>query len=930
MRIRILHLEDNPADAELIQLELSKSFERADFIVVSDKENYINALKNEKYDVILSDYNIPGILELESLEIFQNLGVDVPFIYVSGAIGEEGAVNMLKQGATDYVLKSKLEKLHIAVKRSLKYHAGRKLIKEKEQEIKEQELEYSYLIENINEGFIKLNAKGEIVLVNSAACNLLGYKKDELINKKAKSKLNISISEIDTEKAVKQNINREAAIKRKDGKEFWARLSITNQFSDTGKYTGVSIILWDYSNEKLNEVRRRVVSRIAQKLTSTQSSLTMLFQKLRDEIGEYMPNSNFFGILKEDDDSNTMVYHVDVKYELETPINCKSKSTLSHYVLREEQSIWLKGNEIAEFEKQHELSIPGIKPASIIAAPIMANDKCIGLIGCSDYDDPNTFDEFQWNLLIQIGLNIGVFIQKVEVEQARNSILQLSEDFICIVNKDGKLQYTNPAFQTSLGYGEKELKNKHVNLLISEEDSEANRTLDLMLKSKKKRHRFDSTIVNSKGEKRFVSWTAMSQEKDKSFYCIGRDFTEKRAIQKQIEESENRYRGLFQRMNEGLIRSDENGTILTVNPGICKMLGYKEGELIGKIGYELLHDTETGQRLRQKIKYRKSGKAGLYETKFLHKNGNVVWTQVSSTPDFNEKGEFIGVMSIVLNITEQKRAENDALAMKEAFTHELEREVYERTSELEKARKELAVSLKKEKELSRLKSRFVSTASHQFRTPLSVIQSSIGVLSMQIDSANGNFEPEKFKGKFDRVYGRIKEQIARMTDLMNDVLILGKINEGNIQLRLNSQPIVPVCQDILDSFTNISQRNRIELEVEGTPRELTFDKQLMEHAITNLISNAIKYSPEDKTPSVKIHFLDKVTKIKIEDEGIGIPESDLEHLFEPFYRASNAKDYSGTGLGTSIAKEYIEMQGGSINVKSQLGKGTTFTISLNN
>lgn len=221
-------------------------------------------------------------------------------------------------------------------------------------------------------------------------------------------------------------------------------------------------------------------------------------------------------------------------------------------------------------------------------------------------------------------------------------------------------------------------------------------------------------------------------------------------------------------------------------------------------------------------------------------------------------------------------------------------------------------------------------ASHQFRTPLSVIQSNIGVLDMQMNTSDSFRKDREFQQKFEKINERIKNQIHRMTDLMNDVLILGKINEGNITLRLIQQPIVPIIQEILDNHSYIQQGQPSHVTVQGNPRELMFDKQLLSHALSNLVSNAIKYSKNNEIPEVSVAFLDDQTLISVKDCGIGIPEEEIEHLFEPFYRASNVKEYSGTGLGTAIAKEYVELIGGFISVKSELGNGTEFIITLNN
>lgn len=931
MSIRILHLEDNPADAELIRVELEKEYNEYEITHVSNRDAYVEALENDQFNIILSDYNIPGIIGLESLEIANSFGSKIPFIYVSGAIGEEGAVEMLKFGATDYVLKSKLEKLHISIFRSVQAYRYHELVEEKEQQIKDQQLEYRYLIERMNEGFIKVNTKNKITIVNPAVCKLFEAKPSALIGKDINYLLDIPNDESEFQLIdISNSLEYDKVLTRSNNDRFWGHIRISKQMNELGDSTGFAIIIHDITNQKLSEVWEGIISKIARKLSTSESSINAFFQKLHQEMQKHIPCAEFTAILRENTDQVRLVYHKIDGDESQSPQYRRHCLGMSEQILESQEPVWLKGNEIAKFEKKHGISIQGERPKCLICVPIIAENDCIGVMGCIDANSRDTFNEFHFKVLTYVGSHIGIFIRKLESEINRNRILQLSEDLICTLNKSGELIYANPAFQNILGYEKSELLYQPLTNIFAEDEVAAHDNLHHTLTTGNGTHKFDSSIISKDGDIRAISWTIMCLEKDQSFYCIGRDFTERQAIQKRIEESEKRYRGLFQRMNEGLMSSDPDGVILNVNPSLCNMLGYTDDELIGKIGYEFLHEPDTALRLKQKIKYRKTGKPGLYETTFLHKNGSKVWTNISATPDYDDEGNFSGVMLIVLDITDRKEAEKTAFEIKEAFTKELELNVAQRTRELEDARKELAISLKKEQELGRLKSRFVSMASHQFRTPLSVIQSNIGVLSMHMDSSKGFKLDKELQPKFNKISERIKGQITRMTDLMNDVLILGKINDGNIALRLISQPIVPICQDILDNHSYIHHEKSHPVEVKGKPVDLMFDKQLFSHALSNLVSNAFKYTKGNDLPHVSVEFTKEETIVRVEDKGIGIPAEELPHLFEPFYRASNVKEISGTGLGTAIAKEYIELIGGSISVKSTLGKGTEFTIILNN
>lgn len=262
--------------------------------------------------------------------------------------------------------------------------------------------------------------------------------------------------------------------------------------------------------------------------------------------------------------------------------------------------------------------------------------------------------------------------------------------------------------------------------------------------------------------------------------------------------------------------------------------------------------------------------------------------------------------------------------MKEAFTNELETKVSERTSDLQRTQKELSISLENEKLLGDLKSRFVSTASHQFRTPLTVIQSNMGILSMHMDRMDDVLKPT-----FEKINHRIISQIGWMTAMMNDLLILGKIDLDSIIPEFDSINLVVLCEDIIENYNEIQKdQRRMTLTVTGSPKCLQLDANLITHAISNFVSNAFKYSVDQPAPIMRLLFNENSTQLSIIDFGLGIPKEDLMNLFEPFYRASNVSEVPGTGLGTTIAKEYIELNKGSIKVKSTINEGTEFILTF--
>ena len=280
-----------------------------------------------------------------------------------------------------------------------------------------------------------------------------------------------------------------------------------------------------------------------------------------------------------------------------------------------------------------------------------------------------------------------------------------------------------------------------------------------------------------------------------------------------------------------------------------------------------------------------------------------------------------------MNLELLEKARKREVNARKAAEHLLESksiELYNSMTNLAISNKELEDSLEREKELGKLKSSFIAVASHQFRTPLAVIQSNAELLEML------NNMPEKQDSeKYSKVTSRIIEAISKMTDLMDDVLSLGKLTSGNVSYVPEDLVLVEFCEKLAEEFNVVQLDGRsIFCSTKGEAYKVQLDPKLLTHSLTNLISNAFKYSVGKENPQLSIHFKPTEVVLSIKDYGLGIPEEEQLHLFEPFFRAVNVTEIQGTGLGLSIAKEYVEVNKGNIVVKSTLGKGSTFEITF--
>jgi two-component system sensor kinase FixL len=272
--------------------------------------------------------------------------------------------------------------------------------------------------------------------------------------------------------------------------------------------------------------------------------------------------------------------------------------------------------------------------------------------------------------------------------------------------------------------------------------------------------------------------------------------------------------------------------------------------------------------------------------------------------------------------------EKEAEAQLKEYAAKLEEQVSERTqsltktvAELELAKEEVSQSLEKEKELSHLKSRFVSMASHEFRTPLSSIQLS-AVLTEKYAQQNDQSNIHKHIGK-------IKNSVANLTSILNDFLSLERLEAGKVEPVYVEFDLVKFAEEITEEMQLIAKQNQnIVYQHTGTTSRVKLDQTLLRNCIINLIGNAIKYSGENTF----IEFNSEITSDKlivvVKDNGIGIPDTDQKHLFEAFFRAHNTGNIPGTGLGLNIVTRYASLMQGKIEFKSKVNQGTSFTISF--
>ncbi|MFK7926302.1 MAG: PAS domain S-box protein [Bacteroidia bacterium] len=533
----------------------------------------------------------------------------------------------------------------------------------------------------------------------------------------------------------------------------------------------------------------------------------------------------------------------------------------------------------------------------------------------------------------------------LELDRVLNALFHTTVEGIIVVNEKGVICMANTRSLSLLEYEEAELLEQSLEILIPEayrpNHSQSFDSFFSQPKARVKGKRRYFPAQTKTGKTLLLEISLDPIETDEGTYVVVHlvDVTDQVSVEEELRESQVRLSSIINTAVDGIITIGYRGIIETINPAAAKLFGYDPKEIIGNNINMLMPEPYHHQHDQYIQNYKDTGIKKIIgigrEVKGKKKDGTTFPFYLSvSEVQLNDRKIFTG---IVHDLTPQKAAEaalknysgqleKRVEARTEALNSAikgLENEIKERSSieqRLRDSQEEIEVALAKEKELNELKSRFVSMASHEFRTPLATILSSINLLTRYT-------EPEQAE-KRDKHTQRIRNNVHNLTGILNDFLSLSKLEEGKIQARYETFNLNELCEELREEMLSQSKRGQtIEYIAEG-PAEIYLDPYLLRNILVNLLNNAIKYSPEES--NIKVHYQssEATISIAITDQGIGIPNEDQVHMFERFFRAKNVTNIQGTGLGLSIVKRYVDLMSGKIGFESVDQKGTAFTLQF--
>ncbi|WP_421657992.1 PAS domain S-box protein [Leptothermofonsia sp. ETS-13] len=378
---------------------------------------------------------------------------------------------------------------------------------------------------------------------------------------------------------------------------------------------------------------------------------------------------------------------------------------------------------------------------------------------------------------------------------------------------------------------------------------------------------------------------------------LNQEIRERKQIEAALRESESRFRSMANSAPVLLWMAGTDGICNFFNQSWLNFTGRTHEQECAGGWTENIHRDDLPEYLSVQQSAFSARREFQMEYRLKRADGVYRWILDNGKPRFTPEGSFAGYIGCCIDITERKQAEAEQARVEE----------------------EIRKALAKEKELNELKSRFVSMISHEFRTPLTTIQSATDLLRYY------EWSPDEKQERFQQIY----EAVQHMTQLLEDVLLIGKAEAGKLDFIPKPLDLEAICQQLVADFQlGTGSKHLLSFSSQGTVQEVWIDQKLLRQILTNLISNAVKYSPEGGKIELKLTYSSDRVDLQVQDEGIGILSHEMARLFETFFRGSNVGTIQGTGLGLATVKRCLDLHGGYIAVTSEVGKGTIFTVTL--
>jgi PAS domain S-box-containing protein len=964
--LHVLILEDRPADAELMLHQLRRDGFDPDWQCVDNEADFRAAL-HPSVDIILADYSLPQWSATHAIRVLQETDLDIPLIIISGTLGEELAVACIKQGAVDFFLKDRLARLGSAVVNALN---AKRLRVEKQQAVKTlraREQQYRELIENLHSGIVVHAPDTRIILHNQKASELLGLSHDQMMGRTTADPVWNFIREDGSPMPTDEYpVNRVLA----------SRQPLTNLVLGIGR-PGTADRVWVLKNafpvfNDQQEIEHIVVTfvditdrkRAEEALRESEARVRTVIESAADAVISVDHEGNIIAWNR----SAARIFGWAVDQIIGTNLTHimpeRVRDSYQHMMQRFEATRQLKimGKSVemvglradgSEFPMELTLSaweVRGDLFFTAIVRDITERKQAAAALAQSAE---------QIRQLHEASKRLGEILDLEEVYETVYSVVRDVMDYdtleVCsYVPGDNLIKWVyvrhndqpldeghlpSTALQSEGGGIQSHVIQTGESLLLADYQSylKTSQTQAYSAENKDDNEhgtgdnekvsstgapikrsalivplRITNEVVEliqvfsgqlnafSEDDLRFLEALApqiavaalnarLFQELEQYSAFLEQAVAERTH---ELQTSEARYRAIIHDQTDLVCRFLPDGTLTFVNEAYCQYHDETSAQLIGQNFFTFLFDDD---RIHvEKLLTTLSPENSVVRAEHLVPSGTgeLRWMEWTKRALYDEQGTLLEIQAVGHDLTTHKQAE-------EMLQQALDREM----------------------EVNALRTRFTAMASHDLRTPLAVIQSTVDLL----DQYGSRLSEERRQVKINQLNLTIKQMVA----LLDDLLLIGQVHAGKIKFSPAPIDLETFCQTIVNEIqVALGFQHTLNFSLTGTCTVQMLDPNLMRHILNNLLSNAIKYSPANSDVTFELVCQEHQTEIRITNKGIGISVADQKKLFEPFFRAGNVGAIKGSGLGLAIAKHAVELHGGTITCESDEGAGATFIITI--
>lgn len=772
------------------------------------------------------------------------------------------------------------------------------------------------LVDNTSDLIQLITLDGKFIFVNRAWREVLGYSADQIASLSLLDVLHPDFvkSTLDRLQRVQEgepNPSFETVFRTKEGRTLFLSGSVNCRY-DQGKPTAFRCILRDITQKIRAEKAQRLYYSIASWTLNT-PNLDDFYQRVHHELGNIIDASNFF-IALYDQSKRYLIfpYYVDESFQGNMRFTKKRLgSGLTEYTIRANKPLFLHDTDIYRLAQEHQIDLYGQQqPKLMLTAPLRIGDEITGIIGVKSYNDPNRYGPRDLELLEFISGQVALAIARKQAEAALNkqtarlnAIFDSSTYLIWSVNKAMQLTTFNQNYAQLI----EQLTGDKPRLFLSAEKQgwrgvgdDNRRLLDERYKQafRGQRQNFEMRFEMAGKE----SWLELHLNPIlltggviEEVSGIARDITNRKVAQLNLERSEEKFRGIFENLQDIYVRVDRHGIVTMVSPSVFKRSGYTPDEVLGENALNYFVDPGVIRRALFKLVRTRSVRN--FEATLRRKDGTERQFMFNMLLLKDEDGRYSVVAALARDITELKR----------------------QSAELVKAKEEAERSLK-------VKERFLANMSHEIRTPMNGV---IGMVDLLNDTTLNDEQ---------RDYVRtIRRSSETLLNILNDILDLSKIEAGKMVLHEAPVTLSEIFEKLIALFgqqANAKQNKLFYTLTPELPQYVIADQTRLLQILSNLTSNALKFT-EQGTVEVAASLVSKRGKfnrirVEVRDSGIGISPENIGLLFNSFSQVdtSSRKTFGGTGLGLSISKELAHLMKGEVGVESTVGLGSTFWFTV--